>query len=314
MWLLNFYKTADAFDMNSEDFLLHFDKSIETRILEYSDNIDPMHGLLSIGNYLLQRNNKYADSQLVKIVDILNETKITEEDATYWENGGHELVPNSERHVNFGYAHGIPGILAFLSRLLAKGTNSPSARILFDSTFKYFEKYIDGSASTYFPSHIQKEKIRKNSRVAYCYGDLGISCGLLVIGNNLKDKAILNLSKKVALNIAQISLYEKEGFSDIGLCHGAAGNGHMFLKLYKYFGNEILKNAVVFQYEKLLSLKKKEDGIAGFMSIHYDDETQIFSDKIDAGFINGTTGVGLSILSFLNNGNNCEWDYILNLR
>ncbi len=313
MWLIDYYRKEKAFSMNFEEFLLHFDKKLESRLDEYAYNIDPMHGLLGISNYLFQRENDYANKSLCKMLQILNKRKNENNNTTFWESGVDSTNKNIERHVNFGYAHGIPAILTFLSKLIKRNINLKLSQKLFSSTYKYFIQYYNDTEPTYFPSHVQNDLIRKNQRIAYCYGDLSISCGLAIVGKNCGSIEITKLAKKCALNIATLSIDRKEEFSDIGLCHGAAGNAFMFSKLYKTFGNKILKKASILQFENLTYLKKENVEIAGFQSLNFNDETQMFSKKVDASFINGTTGIGLSILSHLNSRKKNNWDSILYL-
>ena len=151
--------------------------------------------------------------------------------------------------------------------------------------------------------------------MSYCYGDLGIACGMTAIANKLHDPELLAKAAMVSRNIAEISLSRDiADVSDIGLCHGAAGNGFMFAQLQKTHQLEVLGLAALQQFQRLTTIRKAGTGIVGYSSIHYDKKIESYYHKADPGFINGTAGVGLSIIAYLTNGSIRDWDTILYLR
>ena len=312
MWLLNYYKEQRAFAFDFEGTLLAYDRSLVDLLDHYRDNLDPMHGLLSIGKYLLMRPNEYADKSLKRILDVLYSDRQQSEYGTYWESD--TKGPDSEPHVNFGYAHGIPAILIFLGQLSARGINPRLAGQLLQRTQSYINHYREPDAATHFPNFVQDTLVKKNHKIAYCYGDLGVSCGLLLLNKLTGNKEAEAWSRSAGLNIAHRAL-EKDpnSFQDIGLCHGTAGNAHMFLKLYRKFRYKSMYEAAMKQFEDLVALQREEGGIKGFFSVDYNHNTERYSDVVDFSLINGTTGVGLSILSYLNYDRRNNWDSVLAL-
>lgn len=312
MWLLNYYKEQRAFAFDFEGTLLAYDRSLVSLVAHYKDNLDPMHGLLSIGKYLLQRHNEYADKGLEQIVDLLYADRQQQEGGSYWESDTKD--PDSERHVNMGYAHGIPAILVFLGQLYAKGIAPERTGSLLHSTQAYMAQHREPDAPTHFPNFVQGSLVKKNHKIAYCYGDLGISCGLRLLSKLTGNKEAEAWAKSAGLNIAGRALgKDPNAFQDIGLCHGTAGNAHMFLKLYRKFRHKPFYEAALKQFEDLVALQRQEGGIEGFFSIDYNHKTERYSDTVDFSLINGTVGVGLSILSYLNYDRKNNWDAILAL-
>lgn len=313
MWLLNYFKKEKAFILNFEKQLTTYDNLLLKKIDEYTDDLDPMHGLLSIGNYLLLRKTTIAKKSLIKILNRIDLNKIETNIGITWENSKDDSEKGTLKHINFGYAHGILCILYFVSKLATNGIESKKCQELFEKGICYFLSFMNMSYKTYFPNRIQQNKILRNNRVAYCYGDLGIACGLTVIGQDRKDTKLLKIAKQVALNIAIVSIKHIDDIDDIGLCHGAAGNGYLFYKLYKAYGVDILQEACIVQYQKLLSLKEEGFGIGGLRSIDFDVIKKQFYKKNDSGFITGTSGVGLSIITYLRQEKEIDWDKILYL-
>lgn len=313
MWTLNHFSKEVAFNSNYEEYLNAYDTSLFDKIEGFKSNIDTMHGLLSIANYLFSRDTKIAHNCLRKIFEIVDANKIIVKEGCAWKGNEDVEVDDKEQYFSFGYAHGIPAILYFLSCFIQKNIETEKALDLFNKGMNYLLYQKNTKCPTYFPTIIIRNEIRRTERISYCYGDLGIACGLTAIANKMKDSKLLLEAREIANNIAEISIPLSQDVSDIGLCHGAAGNGFMFLKLYETHKLEILKEASYLQYKRLLSLKKKGTGIVGYTSTDYDSNRKTFYDKTDPGFINGTAGVGLSIIAYLTNGKIHEWDKILYL-
>jgi lantibiotic biosynthesis protein len=311
MWLMNYLKEEDAFSMDFESYLAPYDNFVFSMIDKYQENIDPMHGLLGIANYFFTRKSDTATRGLLKILNIVDEKKLPAGDGVTWESGKDNEDRRTMRHINLGYGHGIPVILYFMSKYIERGIGPEQSRSLLQQGMEYFMSFEDPGGVTSFPHRIQRGEIRRNARIAFCYSDLGIACGLMAIGKNLGDFSYLAIAQRIAAKIAALSIKNSEDIDDIGLCHGAAGNGYMFHKLYKGLGMDISGQASLVQYEQLLSLRKEGTGIAGFTALDFDNGTGRLYRRTNPGFIEGVAGMGLSIVSFLQDGNKSGWDKIL---
>jgi lantibiotic biosynthesis protein len=313
MWLMNYFVQAGILSKSHEDFLIHFDRLLCKVINSYSHNIDPMHGLLSIANYLFARNNSENVECLKKILMIVYKNKKKFKRGIAWES--HSYVPEigNCKHINFGYAHGNLAVLYFLSKYIKHDIGTSLSRSLFESGMEYFLSFASTTEQSTFPNRLDGRKRVYGSKIGYCYGDLGLACGFSAIANNLDRsdfrQMAMNLGRRVANNV-----FEKGNLVyDIGLCHGAAGNAYMLLKLFRELNDDILLQASLKQYRQLLTLKHKENGIVGFTSIAYETASGKFSRKSNHGFIEGVAGMGISIVSFLDDRRLYEWDQILYL-
>lgn len=313
MWILNFFKKEQVIEMPFEQYLSPYDELLYKVIDQYRENIDPMHGLLSIANYLLERNSATASKGLEKIVSILDEKKVLVENGIAWELSRDDAEAGTYRHINLGYAHGVPAILYFLSRLVHAKIEEDKCRQLVTRGLQFFLSLQDFKEDNYFPSRIQGNITRKCEKLAYCYSDLGIACGLTAIARNLKDTALMSTAKNVAGHVAEVSLNMSSYFPDIGLCHGTSGNGYMFHKLFQVHQLDILREAAESQFRKLLALRNMDLGISGFTAIDFNKEKGMFIRTTEAGFIEGTAGMGLAIIAYLNSDLNKDWERILYL-
>src|SRR5438093_719443 len=70
------------------------------------------------------------------------------------------------------------------------------------------------------------------TRVAWCYGDLGIAVALFLAARCVNESSWQNEALALARNVAGRPP-EQSGVKDCGLCHGAAGVGHLFNRLFQ---------------------------------------------------------------------------------
>ena len=88
---------------------------------------------------------------------------------------------------------------------------------------------------------------------------------------------------------------EKTQVTDAGLCHGAAGLGHLFNRLYQATDDETLAEAARFWFRYTLELRRPGEGVAGFPSWRSNRDGGM-SWQADAGFLTGASGVALALL------------------
>ncbi len=82
----------------------------------------------------------------------------------------------------------------------------------------------------------------------------------------------------------------------MGICHGAAGNAHIFNRLYQATGEASFKAAALFWYEQIFTLRRTDAGIAGFPMLEQGDDAE--PRWVDCvGLLNGAVGVGLVLLA-----------------
>ncbi len=97
---------------------------------------------------------------------------------------------------------------------------------------------------------------------------------------------------------------------DAGLCHGAAGLGHLFNRLYQSTGEERFAGAARFWFERTLRFQQRGEGVAGFQAWEVNPETKVPGWRPEAGFLEGATGIGLALLGAIS-GVEPAWDRVL---
>ena len=85
------------------------------------------------------------------------------------------------------------------------------------------------------------------------------------------------------------------GVRDAGFCHGAAGVGHLFNRLYQVTGADTLADAARFWFDQVLLLRQPGRGIAGFAALIPMDGS--FHWVPLPGLIGGASGIALALLA-----------------
>lgn len=301
-----------------------FDRDIDNYLFEvmklnlYHNDWDYLHGALGIGLYFSIKS-KY-NNQLLKNIDHL----LCFFDATkkhHTSNGLKWLSVIDHETGEIGYnislSHGISSIAAIMIKMYERKIFTDRTEELAIGAINYIlDQEIDVSKyGSYFPSQ-SKEGSQKlfRSRLAWCYGDLGIGMTLLNAGNVFGRKEWINKAIDVLLNAAISRRNLKENaINDVGLCHGAVGVGIIFNNLWKRTNIHQFKEATNYWINKTLEMATFQDGLAGYKTYHVDSVTKknIFINDVD--FLTGIAGVGLSLLYILKEEDSL-WDEMLLLR
>ena len=281
---------------------------------------DLVSGLVGFGVYALERlPRRTAVPCLALVVEHLDATAERSATGVTWFTPP-ELLPPHQReqspngHYNLGLAHGVPGVIALLGQICATSVETlpPSrakARPLLDSAVAWLLAQQPVNSGEGFPPYVAAGVVPRGSRVAWCYGDLGIAAALLLaaraVRNPTWERAALKIARRAAARRS-----DESGVIDCGLCHGAAGVGHLFNRLFQATGDEILADAARFWVERALKLRKPGTGIAGFSALHFDAKTGQRQPVAEIGIVEGAAGVGLALLAAAT-PIEPEWDRLL---
>ncbi len=278
-----------------------------------SGNWDPLHGMVGLGIYFLERNTETGEKKyLEKIVDYLAAMRVPVAEYKVWITPGYEKISND--NYNFGMAHGMPGVLSFLAQVYARGIKQQEMKELISSCLPFLLQHeFDDDSVCSFPTAIDvvpKEKEEESySRHAWCYGDLCmanalIHCGKALHRNDWKDKGM-----EVALKTTHRTL-ENAGCTDAPFCHGTTGLAHQYYRYYQLTGNEVFKYAS----EHWLQITQEQfykpgEGAGGYYFRTHNKEKNIFEMSSHFGLLEGSAGIALVYLSCLYNIKP-DWDAI----
>lgn len=312
-WCVEHLAQTGFLDADTDEILEALDPYIH-RAMMYdigNGNYDFLHGAVGNGTYFLSRlSNPKAKDYLVELVDKLDEIAQRDDDgAIKWQS-----VLNREdgtEGFNLSLSHGIAAIIAFLGKVVEAGIHVEKTSHLLEGAVKYLLKYRSAKWSEtnlHFPSWIPLEgEVPEGSRLAWCYGDLGIGVALWhtakSVGNKEWEKIAVEALESTTTRIDA----QKAGTVDAGLCHGTTGNMHIFNRAYQYSGKDVFKKTALIWADYTLKFATHEDGAAGFKAWH----TEKYGGwKAEIGFLEGAAGIGLALISMISDIES-KWDRVL---
>lgn len=306
----------EKFKFITDDYIeydTNFDNFVYESCLKYFDkrNIDYLYGGTGLLYYLFNRYELSLDSIYTKnINDIIHllHTNILKDKKWF------AYFQLTEGRINFGIAHGITSLFLILSKIynLKEVNHLELSNILSHLSLYYLEFINSKNNYSYFPDDYIIGKPHDtpiDSRLAWCYGDLGCLIALLnyasiTKNNNLKNK-VLNILRDEAIKRKDL---DKNFIRDAGICHGSSGVANIFQTLYNKYHYPEFINAASYWFQITLDFAKFPTGYAGYCEGASIDEVIYYKNSID--FIGGITGIGLSLMSYIS-PRYSNWNFIL---
>jgi hypothetical protein len=272
--------------------------------MDASTPYDLISGLVGFGVYFLERLPKESAARGIRaIFDQLERLAQHESEGITWHSGP-ELLPDWQQQLcpcgyyNLGVAHGIPGIIYFLSEVSARDiVDSEQSHRLLEEAMNWLIAHARpaGSASR-FSSWFVPEQEATDSRMAWCYGDLGILAVLLQVARRA-ERADWRQFTNEMLDQCLSWPAEKTGIGDAPLCHGAAGVAHIFARIYQMDGDPRCLDAALKWYERTLAMRQPSGGVGGYSSLTRPDPEGPIVWEPSPAFLDGAIGVALALLS-----------------
>jgi hypothetical protein len=218
-------------------------------------------GLAGIAVFAAERGDDDSRAVLEQVTACLERKAI--------ENGGErtwwvepQFVPASNRSrypdglFDLGVAHGVPGVLVALARCHMQGV--PGAAELCRGGVRWLlaQELPDGSGSA-FPGMFAAGELPQASRLAWCYGDAGIAASLAATAQALGDGALLEKARLIGRRAA-LRAPHATGVDDASLCHGSAGLGLIFQRLWNATGDDAFAGAARFWLGDALTRLERE--------------------------------------------------------
>lgn len=281
--------------------------NIILEVTPWRGNYDLTAGLVGLGVYSIEcLPRELPTACLIQIIDQLHDLSENTDDGITWHTSP-ELLPPWQREIapngyyNLGLAHGVPGVVAFLGLAADSGIYPEKVRPMLDGAVQWLlaNRLPKGSPTNYGAWILAHEDIPEPSRSAWCYGDPGVACALLIAGRATANNEWLETSRQIAHAAATRPLVET-GVTDFGLCHGSAGLGHIMNRFYHATCDSEFADAARYWYRHLLD-NRRADGIAGFPSF----TTGIW--ETSPAMLTAAAGVGLSLLAATSN-QPPDWD------
>lgn len=280
-----------------------------------SELVDLVSGLCGLGIYALERMpSPWAVECLQRIVNKLSSLAIWDARGACWRTPP-EWIPEDfssqfpDGWCDLGMAHGLGGIIGFLAMVVEFLPEYTEAANLLQGATDFIASVLDEWGNGVDLPHAVRQGvgggddgrgIRKLP--AWCYGSLGVACALsraaIAMGSPKLRQTAIEMARAQSLRLPTPTL---DSF-DTGLCHGMAGNAHIFNVLYQRLGEEFMRDAALHWYDRLLGtrdVERPKDTLGGFRSYFKVRPTEVYWIR-STGILLGTSGIGLSLTAACN--------------
>ncbi|MCK8524164.1 lanthionine synthetase C family protein [Aquimarina sp. D1M17] len=308
-WVVEILKEEEFIELD-DDFLSSGIDEYLVRMMK-SDieegNFDFLHGALGYGYYFYKRYLKTTSNDLKigykkhldYLINCLKETAKSHSNGIWWES----VLKREEglKGCNLSLSHGMSSTINFLARLAEHDDFKEDIIGLIRQASYYLTscKNTDSSLTASFPNWVLNEQPENGgSRLAWCYGDLGIGMSLLRAAEVLEDKELYQNALEVLLRSTKRTDIKEAGVVDAGLCHGSYGILQIYNHLFKKTKHKDFKDAADFWIKEAISMDFHKDGYAGYMLWRGGGEDKV-TWKPEINLLEGIAGIGLSILSYL---------------
>jgi lantibiotic modifying enzyme len=273
----------------------------------WQDDYDVISGLVGFGVYALERlPGPAAAACLGRVLDRLAETAEHSVEGATWRTSP-ALIHLEDRgmfprgYYNLGLAHGVPGVIALLGQARAavslpappRGEGRERARALQEGAVEWLlaRQGTDGFAAWLEPG----KGAEAPAPLGWCYGDPGVAAALLGAARCVGEPDWEREARAIARRAARRPP-EEAGVVDAGLCHGAAGLGQLFNRLFQATGEPGLAEAARFWFDRTLALRQPGQGIGGYRAWAPGDNGA-WTWVSDPGLLTGAAGIALALLA-----------------
>lgn len=309
-WLVHHLGADDEFVQGEVDRTIDAALDAWSRRLGY----DLISGLVGVGVCFVERlPDQAAREGLGRILEELEKTSEEVGDGVTWFTEP-DLLPEWQRerapegYYNLGVAHGVPGVMWLLGKMCVHGVESERAGALLRGSLRWLLSVHPDPGTPDLPSWIAPGVPREaNRRMAWCYGPLGAAAVVWEAAREGGDEAGVEWARAMSLACSVVEP-RASGNRDAGLCHGAAGNAHIFRRLHERTGEQRFGEAALVWFERTLRYRQPGAGIGGFRIWADVNGAQDWVD--DASFLGGSAGVALALLAGITD-TDPAWDRLL---
>jgi len=257
------------------------------------NDFDFLHGAGGLLYYFLSRKRQPDPEALGKVLSFLSKYAVRDETgAIAWES----LVDIENPKVvkNISLSHGMSSTIIILS-IFYEQFRTEESRTLLEGALKFLRASRNQSPDTrsLFPGYVQKEQVDDDSRLGWCYGDMGIGLALRRAGKALDDPALQEEGIAILRHSARRRDPAKDYVRDAGLCHGSAGIAHIFNRVFQETGDPLFKEAAIYWIDQALAMAVGDESTpAGYQAYNgitgWQNELQL---------LEGVAGIGLSFIA-----------------
>lgn len=317
-WTLHHLDENEFTEIDLDELLSPLDEYLFSQMqLELEEgNFDFLHGGMGIGFYFLKRylstSQEYLKenyrSYLLKMVRGLDRLAEHHNGMTTWESILNRRT--GSKGINIGLSHGMSSIVFVLCHLHRQNIAVEACKKMISGAINFISSLESATNNTLskFPSWFEKDKpIEYNSRLAWCYGDLGVAMAFENTGHLFQNNELLLKANEIYGKCQPRWSPRQSLVLDAGYCHGSFGNAHIFNKLWHRTKNEEFRKAAD---HWIMDGIKKHTGHHEEPFKQYRQGEDIW--EFELSLLEGITGIGLVLIDYLSESEN-RWGECLML-
>jgi lantibiotic modifying enzyme len=278
-------------------------------------NYDFLHQGLGVTLYFLERlPHPTAEKYLSAVVDHLEKTATITEHGISWKDHFSRTSQELDNRdcFNLGLAHGVPAIITVLGMIYEKGIARDRVLPLLERSITWLlavQNPPEEGLSSLYPSLVDMNSAAvhgKQSRLGWCYGDLGVAITLWNTGHRLNKESYREAAYKIFGHTLQHRNTKNGSINDACICHGSAGIAQIFHRAaLRTGGDPLLSEGAGRWTQQTLQMNTWKDGPAGYKFYNNPQYEDCYN------LLEGITGIGLSLIASLDAANDPAWDRCL---
>lgn len=298
LWGIQFLKHNDIIDLD-DNFEQVYEYVAEHALREVEQsNIDYLHG--AMGNMLSIVDWNYEVFAQVEDQFLSKLQAIGEEDSSTikWETDTQVTIDQSFPSYNTSLSHGISSIIILLAEIHRKNpSNKLAESLLIKATNHLLGSKNTEPIGSRYPTLVHENGEKSfSSKLAWCYGDIGVGLALLNSGSALNDDSIIKSGADVLLWTTKLKTHEETGIIDPCFCHGTAGLANVYRHAFKTTGHPKLEEASWYWLDQTLKMATHGNNNCAGYTFYNGIEKRW---EVRYGTLEGLTGIALTLLSFL---------------
>ena len=279
---------------------------ISMALLQIGD-FDYLHGGLSAALYFLEREpSPIIASYVERLVEELSMVAIRYDngDITWKFLDFHTHTLDTAKHYNLSLSHGTASIVSILSLFYERGYAAQRCQELIQGNLQWMWRMRNSSGDSVFPNTVTETPENQESRLAWCYGDLGIANTFWLAGEKLHHQPWKDIAAQTIKKSATRSGTETR-VNDAPLCHGAIGVAYLFWRFAERLQDASLAETASAWLQRGLNFALPPEQAEVFLSYHGSEGGYIPNLSI----LDGEAGIGLAFLTLL--GGDTSWERFL---
>lgn len=299
-WLINFFVDSEILEKEFIKTFDNFDKLLSRIMIQWVDqsNYEFLYGASGIALYFLSKplskDTIKALESFVVAVDNFG-IKINELEKKW--NSKIRIAEDLLYGENISLSHGMSGLLVLLCKIYDRGIleEVTKTNIIQLSNYIISQRFVKKGQSIFPTLSLNHETSKVPSRLAWCYGDLGICIAISkTVDYSFISVEIIKVYEEILISLNERIVPAENGCIDPFICHGAAGVYYGLWKLNKI--NGMYFESTLFSWRNTLNQFKL-------------DNYSTNSNNKNIGLIEGVIGVALVELTI--NTNISSWDECL---